>query len=378
MQTHKIVAKKAYRDEIMRGTLPFGLTIILFISLLGLISAPALAHGHGWHRWQPRACSKTSSAALLACQYEAKDDKWIAIGKCNNLEDAGEREECLGEAKDEFNEAKELCKEQFEARKEVCELVGEDPYDPDFANFTYRPFPIPEDELNPYLPLKVGNKWVYEGGDETITVEVLRKTKLIEGVTCIVVNDVVEECDEDGEECTVIEDTDDWYAQKINGDVWYFGEIARDFETFEGDAPEEPELVDIGGSWKTGRDGAKPGMLIAKEPQLGHAYRQEMSLGEAEDLAEVLSNNYVFNGDDENPESLDYKVPEKLANMLCGTVPENSQCVVTRDFTALEPGVEERKYYAPGIGVFLEVNLETGEIVQLVECNVDPKCSSLP
>jgi hypothetical protein len=69
-------------------------------------------------------------------------------------------------------------------------------------------------------------------------------------------------------------------------------------------------------------------------------------------------------------------VPMDLANALCS---DSAPCVVTRDFTALEPGVEERKYYAPGLGVFLEVNLEAGEIVQLVECNdFDPKCALLP
>jgi len=353
-----------------------GLTIIILIALLGLVSTPALAKGKG--RYNKRACSKTASSAYFACQYEVKDDYWIAQGNCYNLDDPGDRAECFAEAKEEYKEAKGECQDQFEARKEVCDLVGEEAYDPDFANFDYQPFPIPDGKLNPYLPLTVGNKWVYEGGDETITVEVLRQTKMIEGVTCIVVNDLVQECEENEEgevECTDIENTDDWYAQKINGDVWYFGEIARNFETFEDDRPPLPELVDIDGSWKTGRDGAKPGILIEKEPQLGHAYRQEILLGDAEDVAEVLSTNYTFGGDDENPESLDYLVPEDLVDMLCGEIAEDSQCVVTRDFTALEPGVEERKYYAPGIGVFLEVNLNDGEIVQLVECTT---CPDLP
>jgi hypothetical protein len=38
--------------------------------------------------------------------------------------------------------------------------------------------------------------------------------------------------------------------------------------------------------------------------------------------------------------------------------------------------MEERKYYAPDVGVFLEVNVETGDTVKLVECNLDP-CSAL-
>ena len=176
--------------------------------------------------------------------------------------------------------------------------------------------------LNPYFPLKVGNRWVYEGGDETITVEVLRATKLIEGVTCIVVNDLVEE---DG---VKIEDTDDWYAQREDTrDVWYVGEIVKNFETFDGDRPDEPELVDIDGSWKTGRDGAKPGILIEANPEPGNAYRQEISLGEAEDVAEVLFNTYFYGKPPtEDSPSLDFGVPEALANAPCS---EADPCVVT-------------------------------------------------
>ena len=38
----------------------------------------------------PNFCSKTSKAAHMACQYEARDDYWISIGNCNNLSDPAE------------------------------------------------------------------------------------------------------------------------------------------------------------------------------------------------------------------------------------------------------------------------------------------------
>jgi hypothetical protein len=52
--------------------------------------------------------------------------------------------------------------------------------------------------------------------------------------------------------------------------------------------------------------------------------------------------------------------------------------VVTKDYTPLEPGVFERKYYAPSIGRFLEVKPDEGKVVQLVNCNFDPRCAGLP
>jgi len=66
-------------------------------------------------------------------------------------------------------------------------------------------------------------------------------------------------------------------------------------------------------------------------------------------------------------------VPQALADLLC-----NDDCVVTHDFSPLEPDASERKYFAPGIGLFLEVDEESGDIVQLVDCNFDAVCGTLP
>ncbi|MGE0681409.1 MAG: hypothetical protein AB7P69_10995 [Candidatus Binatia bacterium] len=292
-----------------------------------------------------RPCTETAQAANKACRYETLDDFWIALGHCENQPTTGERRDCKNEAIAERREARNECDEQFKARKEVCELVGQDVYHPDFdpANFV-DPTAIGDTVApNPYFPLVPGNKWVYEGGDEMVTVVVTDKTKLIEGVTCVVVNDLVEE---DGK---AKEDTNDWFAQDHAGNVWYCGEEVKDFETFDGDDPEEPELVSTDGSFKVGRDGAKPGIIMLANPQVGNAYRQEFALGEAEDLAEVIS----LTGN----EQIAANIPAaKCAN----------DCLVTRDFTPLEPGVDENKYYKAGIGFILEVDLE-GNRLELVE-----------
>jgi hypothetical protein len=167
----------------------------------------------------------------------------------------------------------------------------------------------------------------------------------------------------------LLEDTDDWYGQRKDGTVDYCGEIVGNFETFAGDDPPEPELVDLGGSWKAGR-AALSGTSFLGSPTVGQVYRQEFSPGVAEDFATVLSTSYGFGSDPD----LDEFVPQDLADLLCGA----RDCVVTRESTPIEPGGFQRKYYARGIGLFLEIDSEKGNTGQLVSCNFDPRCANLP
>lgn len=344
---HTNSALSAQRPDTRVPQQGFNLRITLLAAAIGLASTPVLASERHQNdddedHHKKAFCSMTAKAAKKACGYEIKDDYWIAVGNCINESDSGEREECLREARAEKREGRELCKQQLYARLDLCDAVGEARYDPDFdPEHFVDPTEIGNSIApNAYFPLVAGNQWIYEGGDETITVTVTDETKLIEGVTCIVVNDLVEE---DG---VPVENTDDWYAQDHEGNVWYCGEIVENFEVFEGDDPEDPELVDIDGSWKAGRDGAKPGILIGPAPQVGDIYQQEVALGDAEDIAEVISTS--------GNESV-------AAGFSC-----NNECVTTRDGTPIEPGVYENKHYVPGIGLILEEDME-GNRVELVE-----------
>jgi len=310
-------------------------------------------------------CSRSALAVKKACLNGVHDDYGIANANCINTKDAADRADCLDNAQSDLEDGRGECRDQYQARLDLCGALGEARYDPDFdpANFVSS-----FDNQNPYWPLKPGNKWSFESATETNTVEVLPKTKLIGGVTSIVVHDQV------FVNGISSEDTQDWYAQASNGDVWYDGEISGEYETFAGDNPMDPELIDIEGSWKTGRDGGKPGVAMFAHPVPGTTYRQELLFGEAEDTAEVLTDSYGFGNDP----SLDDHVPQALANLLCS----NDDCVVTEESTPLEPDVTAKKYYAPGIGVFLEVEADpdTGDVTvnQLVGCNVSSVCASLP
>lgn len=308
-------------------------------------------------------CSATATALFNACGNETDDDYWVHVGVCINISNAAARASCFGNARRERTEAQQLCSEQRAGRFDACKLLGEGRYDPPFepalfdANFANLANP------NPYFPLGIGNQWDFRSQTQSTKVRVLNATKLIDGVRCIVVRD---EVTEDGE---LIETTNDWYAQAKDGNVWYCGEETSEFESFDGDRPRKPERVSIEGSFKAGRDGDKPGIIFQAAPAVGQAYVEESSFGNAEDATIVLSTSYAYGKN----ATLDQLVPANLARLLCA-----GDCIVTRNFSLLEPGAFERKYYARGIGVFLEVEVESGEVVRLVGCNVDPRCASLP
>lgn len=324
------------------------------ILCVGLIASPVLAarggpgnegesdSGVGRIGSGQNYCSQTAALVLGSCEAGARSDFRLAVADCVNVSDQQERDQCLEDAVRARGNDLQSCQQQLQARLDVCDQVGQDRYDPqiDPADFV-NPLAIGQGvQPNPYFPLVPGTQWVYEATSrddageevtETITVTVTEETKLIEGVTCIVVTDVAMEDDQ------VVESTNDWYAQDMDGNVWYFGEISKNFETFEGDNPENPELVNLEGSWKAGRDSAKPGILIPAEPQEGEIIRQEVALGTAEDLVEIVS----LTGTETSPAA------------SC-----DGDCLVTRDFSPLEPGISEEKYYAPGVGLILEVDNE--------------------
>jgi hypothetical protein len=78
---------------------------------------------------------------------------------------------------------------------------------------------------------------------------------------------------------------------------------------------------------------------------VGDTYRQEYYPGHAEDMAEVLSTNTSV------------------------SVPYGSfdHALRTKEWTPLEPGVVDNKYYAAGIGEVEAVNVQGGdELMQLV------------
>lgn len=308
-------------------------------------------------------CTLTARQLNKACGHDVQDNFWVATAVCTNEKEAEDRVECQADAAATRREENALCREQLAGRLGACAELGEGRYDPSFEpaqfdrDFTRLTRP------NRYFPLRIGNRWEYRSADESNTVEITNETKLIDEVTCLVARDLVYA---DG---TLQEATDDWFAAAKDGTVWYCGEEVKNYETFDGDLPQRPELVAIDGRFKADVEGAKPGIIFPAKPEVGQTYLEEFSLANAEDVAQVFSTTYHYGEDKE----LDRFVPRGLAQFLC-----HHDCVVTENVSLLEPGIAERKYYAPGIGFFLETNPESGEVSQLVTCNFDSRCASLP
>src|SRR5262245_58268465 len=184
-------------------------------------------------------------------------------------------------------------------------------------------FPPPDQFVpeitNSYLAFARGRIFTYEGqtdeGLEKNTVTISTESQTIMGVSTTVVLDSV------FVNGVLTEATREWMAQDSDNNVWYFGE---DTKEFHGDS------VSTEGSGQAGE--AVPGIIMLAEPQNGLTYQQEDAPGVAEDMAKVLG--------------LSVTVETALKTY--------EGCLKTAEWTPIEPGVREAKFYAPGVGRVLE------------------------
>jgi hypothetical protein len=183
---------------------------------------------------------------------------------------------------------------------------------------------------NPYFPLTPGTQWVYEGHDEGVhardVVTVTDRTRRVAGVRTTVVNDRVFMAGR------LREHTSDYYAADRHGTVRYYGERTA---TLKADG----SLDSREGSWLAGTDGARAGVFMPAHPRVGQAFRQEFYADHAEDHFRVLSRHA----------SID--VP-------FGSFDRNA--LMTKEWTPLEPGVRDRKWYVRGIGQVAEATVRGG------------------
>lgn len=173
---------------------------------------------------------------------------------------------------------------------------------------------------NAWFPLRPGDRYVYVGvkdgkrARDVVTVE--RATRVIDGAPCRAVRDRLYL---NGK---LEERTTDWYSQDAKGNVWYFGEDTAELDV-------HGRVTSTEGTWLAGRDGAKAGIYMPARPRVGASGRQEYYKGHAEDHFAVVA-RWGANG------------------------------LLTKEWTPLEPGGLDHKYYVRGVGTILEETVRGG------------------
>jgi hypothetical protein len=183
---------------------------------------------------------------------------------------------------------------------------------------------------NPWFPLRPGAVYTYRGVEGGRAAHqrftVTRRTKVVEGVRCTVIRDLVLK------RGRVVERTEDWYAQDAAGNVWYFGENTATLDR-------RGRVRSREGSWQAGVRGARAGIYMPAHPRVGTTGRQEFFRGHAEDAFSVVS----------------------LRARVRTPAVSSRRALQTREFSPLEPGVVDRKLYVRGVGQVLEASVKGGD-----------------
>ncbi|NIM92582.1 MAG: hypothetical protein GTO18_02555 [Anaerolineales bacterium] len=175
---------------------------------------------------------------------------------------------------------------------------------------------------NQYFILEPNFQLVLEGGSEVLKVTVLDEKVIIDGIETRVVEE------REWKRGELIEVSRNFFAMcQETKDIFYFGE--------EVDMYKDGEIASHSGAWRAGENNAKAGLIMPGEPKVGMKYYQEIAPDVAMDRAEVVSIDETY-------------------STTAGTF---SDCLKTREGTALNPLEREFKRYAPGIRLIQDSNL---------------------
>lgn len=189
-------------------------------------------------------------------------------------------------------------------------------------------FPIEKDEpvsigRNPYFILEPGYQLILEGGGTHLTITVLNETKKVDGVE----TRVVEERETKGDK--LVEVSRNYFAiSKRTNDMFYFGEDVNMYK--------DGKVVSHAGSWLSGVNGAKFGLMMPGQPLLNASYFQELAPKVAMDRAKIVSMSEIV------------KTPAG----------EFKDCLKVEESTPLQPFITDFKYYAQGIGMVRDGSLK--------------------
>ena len=168
---------------------------------------------------------------------------------------------------------------------------------------------------NRYFILEPGYQMVLEGGGTQLIITVLNETKMVDGVETRVVEE------RETKNGQLIEVARNYFAiSKRTNDVFYFGEDV--------DMYKDGKVMNHDGSWLSGVNGGKFGLMMPGRPLINASYYQEVVPNVAMDRATIMSTTEIV------------KTPAG----------EFTNCLKMKETTPLER-LTEYKYYAPGIGM---------------------------
>lgn len=176
---------------------------------------------------------------------------------------------------------------------------------------------------NPFFVLEPGYQLVLEGKGEQLTITVLNETKVVEGVETRIVEE------RETKNGKLVEVSRNFFAiSKRTNSVYYFGEEVDDYK--------DGKITGHDGSWLSGVNNARFGLMMPGFPLLEAKFQQEFAPGTAMDRAEI--------------ESVDASISVPAGNF--------QKCLVVEESTPLEPGKKELKKYAPHVGLIVDGDLK--------------------
>jgi hypothetical protein len=180
---------------------------------------------------------------------------------------------------------------------------------------------------NPYFILEPGyTLHLAHGKNQTLTITVTHQTRTVDGVE----TRVVEEREQKNGK--LVEFSRNYFAiDKATNDLYYFGEDVDEYD--------KAGKVSHPGSWLSGEQGAKFGLMIPGDPKSGDRFYQELAPEVALDRCEILATDAKM------------EVP----------VGKFERCLRCKDTSDLESGAST-KVYAPGIGLVKDDDFELVKI----------------
>jgi hypothetical protein len=266
----------------------------------------------------------TTTIGVFAQTEDVEDTSTDSTNQINESSDIAEDAEDQDEPGEDVLETQDDDSESTEGEEEEGEEIGYT------SSFRTEDCTFSATGSNPYFILEPNYRQVLVANESDagaeLTITVLNETREVNGTE----TRVVEERERENGE--IIEVSRNFFAIcDETSSIFYFGEEVDDYEN--------GAIVGHGGAWLAGEGENKAGLIMPGTVLQGAKYYQEIAPNIAVDRAEIIETDGEL------------------------VVPAGSfdDVLVVAESNPLEPGAEELKYYAPGVGLLQEEDLKLVE-----------------